>query len=414
MKRDPLIEVFRQSLNEGWVVIASNVYTAEYFLGVARAMYETKSPGIIQASSDTLPCLSNIYSQIVRGPRPSVNDLLRGASRISHQRRVMEEELDQKGDRRNLAVYLAVDHSDPLNKIFLSDETHLVEYRELISGTPQEDMFGYLEEKMRKFWQEDKEGFRRAFSLQKENVVLDLKETLNLLAKYLLFTEKLIMGGVGHGINVDMDYVALDFSFPAEINTALTKVVTATRDFHARDGRYILVESGFGIESEKKVLNEQEQKDYAEKIVDYVTQTNIDAVSCNIGTYHGEMVRGQKDVGSLHTTLMAHLRSGLKNKGKELAIIVGHGGSSISDECLQEIGRLGLVKINKASVYISRYASDIRDYLNSPEVFRDGKFNRSAGKGFNLSSVGIEGVKSEAMRLFQFAGSAGKAPAFYR
>ena len=39
-RRLTLQEVFGSALEEGWIVIAANVYTPDYVTGVARAMYE--------------------------------------------------------------------------------------------------------------------------------------------------------------------------------------------------------------------------------------------------------------------------------------------------------------------------------------------------------------------------------------
>ena len=58
------------------------------------------------------------------------------------------------------------------------------------------------------------------------------------------------------GIDVDFDYVALDFSCPQDFNVSLTNLVTATRDYYAQEGKYVLVESGYGIEMEKDVLSD--------------------------------------------------------------------------------------------------------------------------------------------------------------
>jgi fructose/tagatose bisphosphate aldolase len=412
-RRLTLEEVFGRALEDGWIVIAANVYTPDYVIGVARAMYESGSPAIIQASSDTLPILSQIHSGVVVKNVPSVDDLLRGATRLSRQRKDLEIEAAEQGDGGRLAIYLAVDHSDPLNKIFLGDETDLRKYRTLISGKPQEEKFARVEDELATLYRDDETAFKALFTLKGQEKPLTLDQAKNLLAKYLLFTEKVIM--CAHvpekGIDVDFDYVALDFSFPQDFNVSLTNVVTSTRDYYAREGKYVLVESGYGIEMEKDVLSDEEQKEYAQRVIEYVTETDIDAVSCNIGTYHGEMGTGGKQLGNLHTTLMEGVRKGLQERGKGHVIIVAHGGSSIADSCLKDldITKLGLVKINKASVYINRLARELRDYVNSPEVFLDGKFNRGPSKGFNISEKCIEGVKQESLVLFECCGSAGKA-----
>jgi fructose/tagatose bisphosphate aldolase len=407
-----LKEVFERALGEGWIVIASNIYTLEYATGIARAMYETKSPGIIQASSDTLPHIADIYSRIVKKDPPGVNDLLRGAARLSEQRHAIIEELEEKGNPDSLSLYLAIDHSDPLNKIFIGTKEDLAEYHDLMRGKPQDRYFEGLVESISSFAKNEPEEFAKTFVLPKANKPLSKDEAIYAIAKYLLFTEKVIMGErvKGASINIDIDYIALDLSLPLPLNIALTKAVTVTRDYYASSGKYVLIESGFGIEQEKEALNPAEQKEYAKKVLDYVDRTNIDAISCNIGTYHGEMVKGEKGTSSLHLTLMETVRDGLKKMEEPNVIIVAHGGSSISDECLKEldIPRLGLVKINKASVYIGRYVKEIKDYVESPKVFKDGKFDRGASKGFNIYNPGINGVMEESKRLFEFAGSAGK------
>lgn len=415
MKSDrvALQDIFHSALKDGWMVIAANIYTPEYFTGVARAMYEAQAPAIVQASSDTLPHLSEIYSGVIVDEIPSVNDLLRGATRLSEQREALELEAAEKGDANRLAVLLAVDHSDPLNKVFLAHSNDLAQYKELISGKPQQAMFAQVQEHLAQLHRDNRTEFDKVFSVKSRKTPLALNDAANLLGKYLLFTEKVIMGAKSpeNGICVDFDYVALDFSFPHALNAALTNVVTATRDYYAQDGKYVLIESGYGIETEKDSLDENAQREYARKVIQYVADTNIDAVSCNIGTYHGEMGAGEKQLGSLHTTLMENVRQGMRDRGRNSVVIVAHGGSSIADSCLREldIPRLGLVKINKASIYISRFAQEIRDYLSSPSVFADGKFKRGPGKGFNIVEKAIEGVKEESLRLFECAGSCGRA-----
>ncbi|KPL10877.1 hypothetical protein AMJ85_05160 [candidate division BRC1 bacterium SM23_51] len=414
MKSDAagLQNLFRRALEEGWIVIAANVYTPEYFTGVARAMYESRSPAIVQASSDTLPRLSQIYSGVIVSEIPSVNDLLRGATRLSEQRKALEIEAAEEGERGRLEIYLAVDHSDPLNKIFLGDEADLAQYRELISGKPQEKIFDQLEQELQRLHRDEKKSFDAIFTLKGQKTPLTIGEVRNLISKYLLFTESVIMQGeaVEEGIAVDFDYVALDFSFPQRLNVVLSNVVTATRDYYAQNGKYVLIESGYGIETEKDSLRVEEQRQYARRVIQYVADTNIDAVSCNIGTYHGEMGKGGKRLGNLHTTLMEDVRQGMKEMRRDNVIIVAHGGSSIADSCLREldIARLGLVKINKASIYISRFAQEIKDYVGSPEVFAAGRFKRGPAKGFNIADRAIEGVKEESLRLFEYCGSSGR------
>jgi fructose/tagatose bisphosphate aldolase len=424
-----LQEGFKTALNDGWIFIAANVYTSEYFTGVARAMYELRAPAIVQASSDTLPRLSDIHSGTIKQPVPSVNDLLRGLTVLCLQRRFIESEAVDNGDIRNLAIYLALDHSDPMAGIFTPDRDYVNEYKQAVSGTPQAEKFRVLQEEVAKFYKKAQENnnagraamadWTRAFTPPKAQKPLSPDELLNRFTKYLLFKEKIVLGekDITRGIDLDIDYIALDFvGFPYPINIALTSAVTCSRDYHAKKKKYVLVESGFGIESEKKQLNAEEQVEYADRVLRYVDETGIDAVSCNIGTYHGEMGTGSKGMESLHTGAMSRIRSGFLTRKKESAIIVAHGGSSISDECLKEldIPKLGLVKINKASVYIKEFFDGVRGFVQDERLSKEGKLDRSLAKGFNIYESAIERVKKESKLLFEYARSSGKAATLWK
>lgn len=409
-----LKEAFKKALDEGWVFVAANVYSSDNFRGVAAAIEESRAAAIIQSSSDTYPGLAHVYCGLERKDICTVNDLLRGVTLLSSQRKATEIL-----SGTNSAIYLAVDHSNPLSKIFQGDERDMEEYIKLIKDKDYKTLYDRLTDSISEFYKAHRVDYEDAFKLQKTQTVLDPDKLIRQLTKYLLFTEKLIMSYVdeSRGIDVDIDYVALDLDvFPKELNIALTKVVTEARDYyHEEEGRkYVCVESGFGIEGEKKKLDSDEQEEYARSVIKYVRETNVDAVSCNIGTYHGEMEKGKIELEGLHVISVQEITAGLRKVDKGDVIIVAHGGSSITDEALPQLAKYGLVKVNKASVFIESCAEAIRDYLNKNDVFDGKKFNRGKAKAFSIQEEGMEAISRRAKNLFDIAGSVGKASEMYR
>ncbi|MBN1445345.1 MAG: class II fructose-bisphosphate aldolase [Candidatus Omnitrophica bacterium] len=212
----------------------------------------------------------------------------------------------------------------------------------------------------------------------------------------LMLNEVPFMEQIRRGIALGFNAVMLDTShLPIEKNIRFTKQAvniahSAGADAEGECGR-LPDASGSGINHAGSATDPEEAARYAE-------ETGIDALAVSAGNVHIDM----NGKNRIDTALLSKIRE------KVHIPLVLHGGTSIAEEDIPEVIRLGVAKFNVGTVLKEIFLTTIIELGPSAD---DGKVQQIVGsrKRCDMFETAKNRIKAEVMRRMILYGSTGKA-----
>ncbi|ANJ26333.1 class II fructose-bisphosphate aldolase [Agromyces aureus] len=199
-----------------------------------------------------------------------------------------------------------------------------------------------------------------------------------------------------HAEDADLAIRAIDLGFGSVMYDGATlafdqNVATTRRVVAHAAAAGVLVEAELGEIGGKDGAHAPGVRTDPDEAARFVDETGVGALAVAVGSSHAMTER----VASIDLGLIGRLRDAVP------VPLVLHGSSGVADDLLVAGIRAGLVKVNVSTHLNARFTDAIRAYLAANPAAVDSRKYLAAGR---------TAVASEAARLLELFGSAGKDP----
>ncbi len=207
----------------------------------------------------------------------------------------------------------------------------------------------------------------------------------------------LLIKALHAGFNVIMhDHESCSFEESIEINKYLVKTA------HYQEAE---VEAEIGqlpsADISTKTMTDGERTD-PEKAVDFVRQTEVDALAVSVGNIH--MLESEKK-SNLDLALIEELR-------KKISIpLVLHGGTGVDEDDLKKAISLGISKINVGTILRRTFINSLKEYYRVNDIGSlDVNDVTSKGGDIDMLVQARKRIAEEVTRMIYLFGSEKKGP----